>query len=110
MKEQVIICTDSQVAVVALGASRTNYLLVADCIKKPTALSNQVTIMWVAGHSGVQKNETTRLEREGARTRPIDPEYFLPLSFSRFKYRIRNWIVKRKRMEWRVCERYGTSQ
>ncbi len=57
---------------------------------------NQVTIMWVPGHSGIQQNETTdRLAREGARTRPIGPECFLPLSLSRFKSKIRNWIEKR---------------
>ncbi len=56
MKEQTTICFDSQVAVVAVGASGIKSLLVADCIKKLTALSevNQVTIMWVPGHSGIR--------------------------------------------------------
>ncbi len=53
---------------------------------------NQVTIMWVPGHSGIQQNETAD---RVARTRPIGPEPFLPLSFSRFKSEIRNWIEKR---------------
>ncbi len=67
--------------------------------------------MWVPGHSGIQQNETAeRLARKGAKIRPIDPEPFLPLSLSRFKSEIRNWIEKRKQTEWRVCERYETSQ
>ncbi len=37
-----------------------------------------------------------RLAKEGVRTRPIDPEPFLPLSLSKFKSKIRNWIEKRK--------------
>ncbi len=55
MKEQITICTDSQAAVAALGASGTKLLLVADCIEKLTTRSevNQVTIMWVPGHSGI---------------------------------------------------------
>ncbi len=91
----------------------TKSLLVADCIEKLTILSevNQVTIMWVRGHSGIQQNETAdRLAREGTRTRPIGPEPFLPLSLSRFKSKIRNWIEKRKQTEWEVCEKYGTSK
>ncbi len=111
-KEQITICTDSQVAVAALAASGTKSLLVANCIEKLTVLSevNQVTIMWVPGHSRIQQNEMAdRLAREGVRTRPIGLEPFLPLSLSRFKYEIRNWIEKRKQTEWRVCERYGTS-
>ncbi len=56
LKGQNRICTDSQVAVAALGTSRTKSLLVADYIEKLTALLevNQATIMWVHGHSGIQ--------------------------------------------------------
>ncbi len=39
VKEQTAICTESQVAVAALGASRTKSLFVEDCIEKLTALS-----------------------------------------------------------------------
>ncbi len=55
MKEHTTICTGSQVAVAALGASGTKSLLVANCIEKLTALSevNQVTLMWVPGHSRI---------------------------------------------------------
>ncbi len=55
-KEQITICTDSQVAVAALGASGTKSHLVADCVEKMTALSevNQVTIMSVPGPRGIQ--------------------------------------------------------
>ncbi len=79
-------------------------LLIADCIEKLTVLSevNQVTIMWVPGRSGIQQNEAAdRLAREGARSRPIGPEPFLPLSFSKFKSKIRSWIEKKEteRME-----------
>ncbi len=111
MKEQITICTDSQVAVAALAASWWKSLLVADCIEKVVTLlnENQVIIMWALGHSGIQQKETDRLVRKGARTRPVGPEPFLLLSFSRFKSKIRNWIGKRKQTEWRVCKRYETS-
>ncbi len=67
--------------------------------------------MWVPGHGGIQQNETAdRLAREGARTRPIGPEHFLPLSLSRFQSKIRNWIEKRKQTKWEVCENNGTNQ
>ncbi len=96
-----------------LAAKGTKSLLVADCIEKLTVLSevNQVTIMWVPGHSGIQQNETAdRLAREGARTRPIGSEPFLLLSLNRFKSKIRNWIEKKKQTELEVCEKYGSSQ
>ncbi len=38
VKEQTTICTDSQVAVAALGASGIKSPLVVDCIRKLTAL------------------------------------------------------------------------
>ncbi len=44
----------------------------------------------VPGHSGIQQNENgDRPAREGARTRPICPEPFLP-SLNRFNSKIRN--------------------
>ncbi len=92
VKEQITICTYSQAAVAANG---TKSLLLEECIEKLTVLSeaNQVTIMWVPGHSGIQQNETADgLAREGA-------EPFLPLSLSRFKSKIRQWIEKRKQTE-----------
>ncbi len=106
-KEQITMCTDSQAAVAALTASGTKWLLVADCIEKLTVLAgvNQVTIMWVPGYSEIQQNETAdRLVREGARTRPISSKPFLPLSLSRFKIKIKNWIKKGKRENslWKV--------
>ncbi len=111
MKEQITNCTDSRAAIAALTASGTKSLLVADCIEKLTVLSevNQVTIMWVLWHGGIQQNETAdRLAREGAMTRTISPEPVLPF-LSRFKSKIRNWIEKKKQKEWEVCEKYGTS-
>ncbi len=39
VKEQTTICTDSQVAVAALGEHGTKSLLVENCIEKLTALS-----------------------------------------------------------------------
>ncbi len=66
--------------------------------------------MWVPGQSGIQQNETAdRLTTEGARARPIGLEPFLLLSFSRFKFKIRNWIEKIKQTEWEVCESMGPS-
>ncbi len=61
VKEQITICTDSQTAVVAaLAASGTKSLLVADCIEKRTVLSevNQISTMWVPGHSEILQNGT----------------------------------------------------
>ncbi len=113
MKEHITIYIDSRAVVVTLAVSGTKSLLVADCIEKLTVQSevNQVTITRVPGHNGIQQNETAdRLAREGARTRPIGLEPFLPLPLSRCKSKIRNWIGKRKQTEWRVCERNRTSE
>ncbi len=66
-KEQIKICTDSQVAVAALQASEIKSLLVENYIKKLTALSevNQVIIIWVPGHCGVQPEKEYRQANEG---------------------------------------------
>ncbi len=112
MKKQITICADNYAAVTDLAENRTKPLLVADCIEKLIALSEkrQITIMWVAEHSGIQENETAdKLVREGARTELIGLKAFLQPSLSWFKYKIRNWTGKRKQMEWRVSGRYGTS-
>ncbi len=106
VKEQTTICTDNQVGVTARGASETKSLLVADCIKKNlTALSevNQVTIIWVP-----VQDTTNRLASEGARTRLIRLEPFLQLSLLRFNPI--NWTGKKKQTEWKIFERYETSQ
>ncbi len=87
-------------------------VLVVNCIEKLTVLSevNQVTIIWVRGHSGIQQNKTAdRLAREGARTRPFGPEPFLSLSLSRFKSKIRNWIEKKETVSMRSLCKYRTS-
>ncbi len=80
VKEQITICTDSQSALAAGGIKS---LLVADCMEKLAVQSeiNQVIIMWVPGHSGIQQNETAdRLAREGTRTnRSVQsPSYHYP--------------------------------
>ncbi len=33
-------------------------------------------------------------------------EPYLPLSLSRYKSKIENWIDKHKQMEWKTCEKY----
>ncbi len=91
-KEQITICIDSQAAVAALAASGTKLLLVADSIEKLTVLSevNQVTIMLVPEHSGIQQNETAdRLAREGARSRTL-------LTTILKQVLVQNWIEKRR--------------
>ncbi len=113
VKEQITICTDRQAAITALAANRTKSLLVAHYTKKLALLSeeNQVTIMWTLGHCGNELNETVdRPAREGTRTRPISPESFIPLSLSKYKSKIRNCTEKRKETEWKVYEKYATSQ
>ncbi len=71
VKEQINICT-WWVATAALVTREKKSLLVADCVEKMTALSeeNQVTTMWEPWRSGIQQNETaSRLARERARIR-----------------------------------------
>ncbi len=99
LKEQITICKDNQAAVLPQAASGTKSLLVADCTEKLTVLLeiNQVTIIWVPGHSGIQQDETAdRLARVGARARPISSELLLPPSLSRLKSKIKNWIEKKE--------------
>ncbi len=67
--------------------------------------------MRVPGHNGIQQNETADwLARENVKIRPTGPEPFLLVPLSRFKFKIRNLVGKRKQLEWRICGRYETSQ
>ncbi len=52
-KEQIIICSDSQPAITAQGASVTRLLLVADCTEKLIALTekNRIFTVWTLRHS-----------------------------------------------------------
>ncbi len=60
-REQVTICSDSQMVIV-LESSLTKLLLVIDCTEKLTALSeNQVFIVWIPEHSGFTPNEAAEV-------------------------------------------------
>ncbi len=58
----------------------------------------------------MQNEIADRLSRNWARTKSIGPEPYLPLSLSRYKSKIKNWIERRQQVEWKACEKYKISQ
>ncbi len=79
VKEQTTICTDSKVAVAALGVSGTKTLFVADCTKKLTALL-EVNKEPQCGYLGIAEFGRKRLQT-GQRGRELGPDLS---NFSRF--------------------------
>ncbi len=47
---------------------------------------------------------------DAASTRLVAYKHRVYRVLSRFQSKIRNWIEKRKQIEWEVCEKYGTRQ
>ncbi len=101
VKKQTTIYSDSQATMTVLAASRIKPLFIVDGIEKLISLSeeNQVTIMWIRGHSGTEQNETVdRIGKEGVRTIPMYLKLFLTLSCDRCKSKIRNCTERRKQI------------
>ena len=57
--QTIIILSDSQAALQALACPKIKQLLVENCIDNLNTLcqNNQVTLMWVPGHSNIDGNE-----------------------------------------------------
>ena len=101
--QTIFILSDSQAALQALACPRVKQVLVANCIDNLNILSqnNQVTLMWVPGHSDIDGNEEAdTLAKTGAHTVWEIPEPAVPISYRRCRLAVRYWTEKEHAKVW----------
>ena len=80
--QNIIIRSDSQAAINAIGKNKTTSLLVKECVEQLNKLSkrNKVTLQWIKAHVGHVGNEAAdKNAKNGADQVEAGPEPFLPL-------------------------------
>lgn len=96
--KKVTLLSDSQAAIKALNSSEFVSKLAWDCLNKLLNLAqeNEVTIMWVPGHMGIEGNERAdELARNAANSPLLGPEPFCGVP---------KCSVKRALKVWEQCE------
>lgn len=98
------ICSDSQATLKALQSPRFTSVLVEECFQAVQSLAekNQVWLLWIPGHSGLDGNELSdQLAKQGSTTQFIGPEPALGVSVQAAKLALRRWTRHKQAGEWR---------
>ena len=102
--QTISILSDSQAALQALACPKIKQLLVANCIDNLNTLcqNNQVTLMWVPGHSNIDGNEEAdTLAKTGAYKTCEISEPAVPVSYRRCRLTVRNWMDEEHDKIWK---------
>ena len=98
INKNIAICSDSQAVIKALNKQETKSKLTWECYSNLSKLSerNNVTIVWVPGHSGIEGNEKLdELAKKGAEQQYIGPEPVFGLPMSSLKNSKKEWLKAR---------------
>ena len=102
--QKIVIRSDSQAAILALGSNLIKSKLVLECFTKLNNLgkSNKITIQWIKAHVGFQGNEEAdMLAKKGAEQALNGPEPFLPAPESFLKKTTKNILISNWNFNWR---------
>ena len=99
----IFIFTDNQAAILPLESYHTTSKLVWECKQLLLRLgsTNNVTLAWVPGHSGVEGNELAdELAKKGASSLPFGPEPTLGISYRQARKEVEIWLQMEKAKSW----------
>ena len=99
--KRILIFSDSQAALKALGRPKVTSGLVAECLDALFALAsmNEVTLIWVPGHRGILGNEADKLARQASAMPLLGPEPALGIPECSAREAIKNWTEHQQRLE-----------
>jgi ribonuclease HI len=109
--QRVIIFSDSQAALKALDSYRVDSWLVNECRQSMelAATNNQVKLVWVRGHSGIDGNEKADQVAKKAAQRPyLGPEPVLSVPWAQTRADLKGWLREQHQRFW--IERPGMRQ
>jgi len=92
--KRILIFSDSQAALKALGGPKVTSGLVAECLDALSALAslNRVTLAWVPRHRGISGNEEAdKLARQASAMPLLGPEPALGIPKCLVREVIKNW-------------------
>jgi len=102
--KQNLIFSDSQAALKALSSPEVTSGPVAECLDALLALAslNEVTLIWVPGHSGILGNEAAdKLARQVSTMPLLGPELALGIPKCSAREAIKNWTEHQHYSAWR---------
>ena len=101
--KDISIYSDSQAAIKALASPRITSCLVRECrmVVQRLAVHNNVRIIWIPGHSGIDGNEQSdQLAKEGSNMPYVGPEPVVGISSQAGKGAIKSWIRQQHGISW----------
>ena len=114
VNKHIAILSDSLSAIQSLENPEIRTKTKLDCINNinKIAVANQLALIWVPGHSGIQGNERAdELANTGAAVEYIGPSPIPPIPLSFVKSKTKEWMTDQSTLKWRYAQKFkGTKE